>query len=465
MDELLTPVTTKYLRQGQQQQGSSGSSPQEAFLVESTPAKPSAEAARPSKLDSAEDALSMLKSQPDYDSLAAVLRFLTSNGSSASSFNLHAPTPTNAAIVHLLATEIAPNYWTVLLEGYNDHGGDAAARRRPPDAERLLQCLRGVTGINALVSQIKALLNDSSMAKGDSRRPEPSLHLKIFLEILAAVLEHDDSIRLSWEASTCGASDPISKKVQSKSLLSIIASGRIPSICAEALAMLRDDEAAPRLPWLGDGKAFTKWIARNVVKWAKRKPEGDELQACRDLFQRSLSMGYPGELCGLLFDGTILTDHRVFGYACGGRAAFSKGSPYEMFPKVCLYQSQPTKKVLGIFLEHLARAYLNAAAPEDASSNATISAAAGIIDVALASDEVAKDHLVGWCCSPSGAGLGNLVGIRRAVIAVLAQDAETITKLLDKSLAQFGDQLYIKHTAILQQEGMKLGYTLRHDRL
>ena len=52
-----------------------------------------------------------------------------------------------------------------------------------------------------------------------------------------------------------------------------------------------------------------------------------------------------------------------------------------------------------------------------------------------------------------GAGVGDGIGIRRAVVAVLAKDKEAITTVLEKSVNQFGDQLYIKHTAVLQQEG------------
>lgn len=63
-------------------------------------------------------------------------------------------------------------------------------------------------------------------------------------------------------------------------------------------------------------------------------------------------------------------------------------------------------------------------------------------------------HLVSWLTSSSGAGLGESVAIRRVVLAVLAEFKSEMELAFEKSLQQFGDQLYIKHVPILQQEGM-----------
>ncbi len=65
-----------------------------------------------------------------------------------------------------------------------------------------------------------------------------------------------------------------------------------------------------------------------------------------------------------------------------------------------------------------------------------------------------KEHLISWLTGSSGAGLGDGIAIRRAAVAVLARDKTDIETVLDKSLQQFGDQLYIKHTPTLQQDGI-----------
>jgi len=68
-----------------------------------------------------------------------------------------------------------------------------------------------------------------------------------------------------------------------------------------------------------------------------------------------------------------------------------------------------------------------------------VSAVAGYLSFLIADDKIRKDYFISWLTSSSGAGLGDGVGIRRAIF--------------EKSLHQFGDQLYIRHAPMLQQEG------------
>jgi telomere length regulation protein len=99
--------------------------------------------------------------------------------------------------------------------------------------------------------------------------------------------------------------------------------------------------------------------------------------------------------------------------------------------------------------EHLDR--LGRCEAED--SKPRISAVAGALTAILRSGQNGRRHLVEWLTGSSGAGLGEGVGIRRAGAAVIAQNNDDLVTVLEKSLAQFGDQLYIKHSPMLQQEG------------
>jgi telomere length regulation protein len=77
-----------------------------------------------------------------------------------------------------------------------------------------------------------------------------------------------------------------------------------------------------------------------------------------------------------------------------------------------------------------------------------------LIKLVLGNEESRKSHLKTWLTSSSGAGVGDGIAIRRAVVAALAVDNSDIETVLDKSLRLFGDQLYIKHTSTMQQEGI-----------
>ncbi|KAM4054993.1 telomere length regulation protein [Hirsutella rhossiliensis] len=410
MDELLTPVSTTYLRSKRDA---------EPHLSETRPSKQREESPALSKVASADDALKVLKSQPGYDALIAALRYLT-----AHAFQLQLPTPQSASIVHVLVTDIAPNYWTLLRQGSADHGSCPASSHH---VDLLLTCLRSVSGLNAIVAHIKALIQESRLGNHEAKRPDITLNLDVFLDVLATLLAGDAAIRNLWTSSATKPPNAAMKK----QLVALLTNGRILSTAAEASAVVGTGS-----PWVADGAEYSKWIGRNLSSWAKTHFSDDENTFCFDVFQRSMSLGYPGSLAKTIIDELLLSKD-------GGPGAFTQ---------VCFYQSRLSKKVMDMLFEYLAQRFLNNLNLDNVESHATVAAVAGIIDAVTGNDDVRKTHLITWCTASSGAGLGDGVGIRRAAVAVLAQDKEAISTVLEKSLAQFGDQLYIKHAAMLQQE-------------
>jgi telomere length regulation protein len=83
-----------------------------------------------------------------------------------------------------------------------------------------------------------------------------------------------------------------------------------------------------------------------------------------------------------------------------------------------------------------------------------ISAVAALIKLLVDGEESHKGHFIFWLTNSSGGGIGDGIAIRRAIVASLALDKVNMESILEKSLRQFGDQLYIRHTPTLQQEGM-----------
>lgn len=112
------------------------------------------------------------------------------------------------------------------------------------------------------------------------------------------------------------------------------------------------------------------------------------------------------------------------------------------------------RKVLFSVLKTFAEDHLNRLGTCDAEgSREMVSAVAGAISSIINHDPDRLAYLVEWLTGSSGAGLGDSIGIRRAVVAVVSQDRDSIVSVLEKSIAQFGDQLYVKHSPMLQQEG------------
>lgn len=131
----------------------------------------------------------------------------------------------------------------------------------------------------------------------------------------------------------------------------------------------------------------------------------------------------------------------------------SKDSTPAVFTKLCFLQPQRVKKIMDMLIQRLAQRFLNNVEFEENEQNSVISAVASLLRNVTADDQNCRNQLISWCTVSAGAGLGDAIGIRRAVLSALSQERDSMVTVFEKSLSQFGDQLYIKHTPILQQEG------------
>jgi telomere length regulation protein len=119
------------------------------------------------------------------------------------------------------------------------------------------------------------------------------------------------------------------------------------------------------------------------------------------------------------------------------------------------------KRLLHGTMKILSERYLNDLGRcESLEAAASISAAAKLITRLVGGDELRLGFLTSWLVASAGAGMGESVGIRRAAMAAYGQDRELMARILGDSLTQFGDQLYVKHAPMLQQEGVLLSHPI-----
>ncbi|KAJ0313395.1 hypothetical protein COL516b_000331 [Colletotrichum fioriniae] len=414
MDGFFTPVSTTYLK----------ARPDEPFLEESaTSNKP--QSSKPAAIEtlSVENALETLKNQPDYDNLIGVLKSLTDGSVAATGFRLATPSPEAAQIIQCLVSEIVSNYWPLLKEdasgGSGIHDVDS-----PKDVELLLRCLRSVTGLNAIITRMKALIQESKSSAKDVKRPDLSLNLNVLLEVSSAVLGGDDYLAALWASSSAGLESAARRRPMANEFMALVAGGRLISVAAEADAIANPDKINKNQLWIADGQQYSRWLGRSVGAWAKGDNSSDDvkLYALMKQFINELLLG-PEE---------------------------SRNAFFKLFGQ---FSQLEQKRVIFAVLKHLSETFLNKLGDvEPMKSNSAVSAATGIIEMILSNEESRKAHLISWLTSSTGAGLGDGIGIRRAAIAALAQDRECVTQVFEKSLHQFGDQLYIKHSPIMQQQ-------------
>ena len=92
---------------------------------------------------------------------------------------------------------------------------------------------------------------------------------------------------------------------------------------------------------------------------------------------------------------------------------------------------------------------------------ARVSAVAAYLSTIINGSAARKDLLLSWLTGLPGAGIGEPISIRRAAIAAVSHSKYDLEAILENSMQQFGDQLYIKHTPSMQQDGMEHSYPRR----
>ncbi|KAK3393224.1 telomere length regulation protein-domain-containing protein [Podospora didyma] len=381
---------------------------------------------------SAEDALEILRQEPDHDALISILRLVSREQQQhPSTFNIRRPSPLSAQLVQVLVSEIVPNYWTLLKEDSN------TGKNSGP--ELLLACLRSITGINAILARLRALIREvKSEAGSKTKRPDLSLNIGYLIDVLCNVLKGDGCMREIWQATTAGLEDTRARaRPLSQELLAIFGSGRIVGLAAEAFTIGKPDTGNEEI-WPADALKYIKWLGQNISAWQLSGPTQEETKFCSDLFAKAMRLGHSDALVKDVLSRLVLTkgaDPRAFGLLLSNIPQMEQ------------------RKVLFSVLKIFSEQYLNRLGRCDSNeSKAPISAVAGALNMIIGSSESGRSHLTEWLTASSEAGLGESVGIRRAVLAITSQDRDNIVAVLEKSINQFGDQLYIKHSPILQQE-------------
>ncbi|KAL1865510.1 telomere binding protein [Diaporthe australafricana] len=417
MDELLRPVSRTYVKSEE---------PVKPLLQEvQSPSRPtSVPRFKPTSLQNVAEAL---KNEPDYDTLVSALSFVTNGGSPGGHSKIGAPGPDAAKIIQILVAEIAPNYWAILKESSSE--GELS------DLSLLLESLRSLAGLNAVLLRLRTLTQEQKSETTEVKRSDILLNLSITLELLCGILDGRETISRLWTTTSAG-SDSVKQRILSRDFVNVIAGGRVVALSAEAESLASQDTMGQTI-WVAEGIKHTKWLTHNIVSWSKRVEIPAEKKLVADLLSKALRLGYSDTLVKLLLED-IVSESQEARYIS------------DLFGNLA---STEQRTLLFSMLKIIADTHLNHLDGSDPSKEqATISAAAGTINLVVAGDAKYLSYLITWLTSATGAGLGDAIGVRRAVLAVLSSDRDSVITVFEKSLNQFGDYLYIKHTPVLQQE-------------
>ncbi|TVY53561.1 DNA replication checkpoint protein tel2 [Lachnellula cervina] len=435
MEGLLNPVSISYKSKDKKE---------DAILVE-VPRAPRATTKPTFQASTPEEALEILKNEPDYQALTSTLRFL---GKPNHDFNIASPSPVASQLVHALVAETLPNYWNVVYEPEEKtpKGGKQRENRHLPDLELLLKCLRSVTGLNAILLSLKRHVQLSKETKKTPGGPNLQDILVILLQVLSSLLKGDQSVERIWRAIWASSDPPQNQRTIWNEFLGLVGGGKILGTVAEAEDIVNDlSQKIGEKYWIADGSLYSSWLARNISNWAKSLPKdsANGWKCCSELLTKTFRLGYTEKTVNELLKSLLLQSQ-------SDGARFTK-----------LLSSLPTfeqRNLLYALLQIISKEHLSTAIITEADSSwwksdaKVVSGAAGLIKSLVNNEEPRKAQLLSWLTSSTGAGVGEGIAIRRAVVTALAEGKSDMETVLEKSLQQLGDQLYIKHTPTMQQE-------------
>ncbi|KAF2756633.1 hypothetical protein EJ05DRAFT_477740 [Pseudovirgaria hyperparasitica] len=404
MDDFLTPVTV--------------TKRDNSRALHNTPVK-----ATVKTITSPQDALAILRAQPDIHALETVLGWLNND---QPDFSMADPAPSSSQIIYTLVNSTLPDYWQTLVQS------------RSKNVPILVGVLRTVSGLGALLARLRTLITQRGQ-KDEPRNAEITRqHLEDAVSILASVLDGNQTSRKIYDSLLCSVKNDMRRSLAWKEYIAQIAGGKVLSVVAQAEEILKKGSKQYDGSWLADGTRFAAWLGHNIavmVCAVEGENRADIQMAAARLTGKALSLGHRNRLVKEIISMALENGNHI---SLSGWIPKLQNNEQCRFLDSCLSDSIP----------QLMEA--NARIPLDARPR--IAGAAALIQTLISESPILKDALSSWLVKCSTTGVDPSVLVIRAVVAIVALDEDRLQTLTEKLMADFGDSLYIRHTPILVQE-------------
>ncbi|KAI9680174.1 MAG: telomere binding protein [Trizodia sp. TS-e1964] len=438
MTELLKPISTSFIKKD----------------LSTRPPRTNEEEIGPNlqptkSVASVDEAINALCSSPDRPLLWQSLKFVDPDRKKVTKFNISLPSSQAAQLLKPMVDHIIPTYWTEL-------------KASPKELKTFLRCIQNVSGIGAILAKLKSILSKSKYGKGQSAATNISPQLSEYIEVLSFTLQGNKFLSALWERIFEGQNAEIYAQGLWKELVTLLCKGRLLSISAEATQFLKaSSEKLDTDFWVGNGANYSEWIGENVAFIASKYPPEESIlwKSLGEFAGQALGLGYTGliqrKFTALYYVLIIYTDHLV--QKLYSRLLYAE----EHLPKIrFLVLHMPAhqqRAFLHSSLRVLSLRYLKDIKLTNDElwwkiDSDIVSGIAAILSTIIKNDDCLMGDLVYWLVGGSTGELGGGTGIRRAAIAAMSSDHTRIQTILEQSMLNFGDNLYIQHTPIAQQE-------------
>lgn len=237
-------------------------------------------------ISSPDQALAALRKQPDAQELHHVLSYLGVSTKNSENFNIRVPGPLSAQIISTLVNDTIPNYWDAWPTTYSSKD----------DKGVILDCLKSVSGLGAIVARLKSLVQDfhQNQKRPAGKTDGVEQQLRPLCDILASLL-HENIILDLWRIIQGCVNAPTQRQILWRELVSLFAAGRIVSVAAQASDLLKATRSDQSDPWFASGSEFAQWLGRSTAILVSNAAGSDCTQDGALLLGKSLTLGYPSK--------------------------------------------------------------------------------------------------------------------------------------------------------------------------
>lgn len=231
--------------------------------------------------------IDLLKSRPSHEELTAALTILDPYSKARKlNHDIRVPGPDTTQILQVLVSTTVPDHWALL--------SDERKSRDVKLSSTLLRCFSSVPGLEALVSHLRLLVasagNSSQQAEGSRNHSV----IRDLLAVIAALLEPSDFLFRLRKDIEALYQNQARQHIAWNELVSLIASGKIISVAAEAFTCLSGSSTDSSITWISEGRHYAPWLGRNISLFISRLDASDKAGwiSVASLAERSLSLGY-----------------------------------------------------------------------------------------------------------------------------------------------------------------------------
>ncbi|EEP76987.1 predicted protein [Uncinocarpus reesii 1704] len=243
-------------------------------------------------VDTLQGALRTLSSHPSDSQFLQALNFLDPAHSTQSGYDVTDLETSTLPILNSLVSVAINDRWANLE---NEHRSSPKSRRDKTPLAIVLRCLTSVGGIGALIVNLRTNIDRfETQQSGESLGRQ--VVLRDTLAALSYVLKTPDFLLRIYQRIAKFSSSP-KKRLAWSQLISFLASGRVLSIAAESLGLVKEVEVPDSIRWIGEGKSYASWLGKCIVSMALNLDDNDSegWGSLAKFSQRALSLGYQSE--------------------------------------------------------------------------------------------------------------------------------------------------------------------------